>query len=304
MPRTAPLGLHGPAAATLRPTAALAAVSTLDTVLKWMIRLGYVVRGIIYLLPGIVALRLALGQPGGEMSQITAIQTIGREPFGRILLIGVGLGLAGYALWGVIRAIFDPLRKGRSPGGLAQRIGFAISAAAYMGLLVATFRYCLGPASPIAPSRDWIGALLERPLGVWLVAIIGVLWVVGAGFGQIVAGWRGRFTADLATERMSRLERRWANGLGRFGTVARGVVFAIIGILMVAIALHVGPRASADMGGALIAILRQPFGRILLAGTAFGLMTFGTFSILCSRWMRIQPAVPSSRLALSHSFAL
>ena len=103
---------------------------------------------------------------------------------------------------------------------------------------------------------------------------------------------------------MSRSERRWANRLGRIGIVARGAVFAVIGALMVAAALHAGARGSADLSGALVAILRQPFGRALLAAAAAGLIAFGAFSVMCARWMRIRTASTSSPHAPFHVFVL
>ena len=286
---------------SVRPAASAPAAKTVSAVLVRMVRLGYVVRGILYLLPGVLALRVALGRPGQDISPTTAIELIGHEPFGVVLLIGVGVGLAGYALWGLIRAVFDPLRKGRSSGGLAQRLGYATSAVAYLGLLAATIRFATRPTSHMGQPADWSGALLAHPLGGWVLAIIGVGWIIGAGLTQIVSGWRGKFQADLALERMSHTERRWANGLGRFGIVARGAIFSVIGALMVAAALHVRSRGSAGMGGALIEILRQPFGRALLGAAAIGLIAFGAFSVLCARWMRIQPAALSLRPGFFHS---
>jgi hypothetical protein len=299
-----PIETHKAPSGSVRPGVSAPAVSTLNTVLDRLVRFGYVVRGILYMLPGVLALRLALGRPGQDISPTRAIELIGHEPFGVVLLIAVGVGLAGYALWGVIRAVFDPLRKGHSASGIAQRIGFATSAAAYMGLLAATIRFATRPLSHMRQPTDWTAALLARPMGEWLAGIVGVGWIIGAGLAQIVSGWRGKFQADLATERMSSTERRWARGLGRFGIVARGAVFTVIGALMVAAALHLRPRGSAGMGGALIEILHQPFGRVLLAAAAVGLIAFGAFSIMCARWMRIRSIAPSTRSGFLHSFVL
>jgi hypothetical protein len=200
--------------------------------------------------------------------------------------------------------VLDTLHRGHSWNGIGQRFGYAISAVAYMGLVAATFRYAAGPQSHMGRPRDWTADLLEKPAGALMVVIIGVGWIIGAGLTQIVSGWRGKFQADLALDRMSRSERIWANRLGRFGTVARGVVFTIIGVLMVAAALHASPRSSSGMGGALVEILHQPFGRTLLAAAAVGLIAFGAFSVMCARWMRIRPVASSSRSGFFHSFVL
>src|SRR5512143_101328 len=75
-------------------------------------RFGFVVRGLIYFIIGVLALELALGAGGATATPTSAIALIGRQPDGKLLLAIVALGLAGYALWGFVRAILDPLGKG------------------------------------------------------------------------------------------------------------------------------------------------------------------------------------------------
>jgi putative effector of murein hydrolase LrgA (UPF0299 family) len=197
------------------------------------------------------------------------------------------VGLAGYSLWGLIRAIFDPLDRGRSASGIGQRLGYAFSAIAFAGLFVATVRYLVTAPHRIAEARDWTPSLLALPLGRWIVGIVGLFWLFGAGIVQIRAGWRGSFRKDLDLERVSPGERIWANRLGRIGIVARGVVFTIIGLLLLAAAVRSGSRR-AGMDGALLELARQPFGQVLLAATALGLIVFGIYSVMCSRWMRVR----------------
>jgi hypothetical protein len=256
-------------------------------------RFGLIVRGIIYAVPGALALREALGTHGGAMTQSGAIEMIGHQTYGRLLLVAVAVGLAGYALWGVIRAVFDPLRKGHSPLGLVKRFGFVTSAVAYSGLLVATLRYLTGGLPQIARPYDLTAGLLAKPFGAWLLGILGLCWIAGAGIAEIVRGWRGSFEKDLDLARRGSGERRWAMRLGRFGIVARGVVFTIIGMLMVGAALHANSGHADGMDGALLALAHQPFGRMLLAAAGLGLIAFGLFSAMCARWIRMRVAGPA-----------
>lgn len=255
-------------------------------------RFGLIVRGIIYFVPGVLAVQLAIGTHGGAMTQTGAIEMIGHRPFGRALLLAVAVGLAGYALWGVIRAVFDPLHKGHSPLGLAKRFGFATSALAYAGLLVATLRYLSGALSHVAKPNDWTAGLLAKPFGAWLLGIIGLCWIAGAGIGEIARGWRGSFADDLELERRALTERRWAMRLGRSGIVARGAVFTIMGMLLVGAAFHANPQPTGGMDAALLALAHQPFGRLLLAAAGLGLIAFGVFSAMCARWMRMHIGAP------------
>ena len=142
---------------------------------QWIERLarfGLIVRGVIASCR-VLALQLALGTHGAAMTQTGAIEMIGHQPFGRVLLVAVAVGLAGYSLWGVIRVVFDPLHKGHSPLGLAKRFGFATSALAYASLLLITIRYLMGALTHIAKLYDWTAGLLAKPFGAWLLGAVG-----------------------------------------------------------------------------------------------------------------------------------
>lgn len=264
-------------------------------------RFGYVVRGVIYLVIGVIALRLVFGIRGAAMTQTGAIVTIGRQPFGSFLLISVCVGLASYALWNAVCALLDPFHEGHSPGALVNRAGLASSAIAYAGLLVITIRFMVGTHLHSATSYAWISGLLAKPYGAWLIGIVGLATTAGAILGEIVPGIRGSFRDNLDLARRSRAEHRWAMRLGRVGIITRGIVFAIIGIYLVAAAFHANPHHQTGTDGALLGLARQPFGMALLAGAGLGLVTFGVFSIMCARWTRMHvgsaprsPALPSS----------
>ena len=104
-----------------------------------LIRLGYIARGLVWGIIGILAFQVALGSGGKLTNQQGAIAALGSAPGGKILLYVMLVGLIGYALWGVIRAIVDPLHQGKDAKGIAQRIGFLVSGISYGLLAVATY---------------------------------------------------------------------------------------------------------------------------------------------------------------------
>ena len=69
-----------------------------------LIRVGYGALGLIYLIIGFLAIKIAFGVSGSLQDQQGAITSIGQQLFGRILLGIVLIGLVGYTLWGLIRA--------------------------------------------------------------------------------------------------------------------------------------------------------------------------------------------------------
>ena len=84
---------------------------------EWLARAGFVARGLIYGIIGILAIKLAVGAGGKTTNQQGALKTIAHQPFGKVLLILVAIGLGGYALWRLVRALL-----GHGAGGLRQRL--------------------------------------------------------------------------------------------------------------------------------------------------------------------------------------
>ncbi len=102
-------------------------------------RIGYGTRGLIYIIMGLLAVQVALGKGGALASPLGAIAKIGKQPAGMLLLWIVLLGLISYSLWGVVRAVFDPLHKGNDMKGLIARGGFLVSAFGYAILILPTY---------------------------------------------------------------------------------------------------------------------------------------------------------------------
>ncbi len=259
---------------------------------KWvegLARIGYVVRGLLYIVVGILAVQVALGAGGETTDKKGAIEVIGVQPFGKVLLALMLLGLVGYSLWGFVRAFLDPLKRGTEPKGLAQRVGYLVSGLAYGSLVFPTLAYLQGSGGQGGSSQgsqDLTAKLLSVPMGQWIVAIIGIIGLLG-GLGQMWLGISADFKKDLKQGEMSNTERDWAIRAGRFGSIARGVVFALLGFFVLQAALRYDPQQAQGLDGALRTIAGQPYGPWLLAIVALGLVSFGIYSVLCARWIKV-----------------
>ncbi len=250
-------------------------------------RFGYITRGAIYALIGILALLLAVGAGGAATSPTSAIELIGKQPFGKFLLILVAIGLLGYALWGFVRAILDPLGRGSDAKGLFARAGFLFSGVSYGLMLIPTVLTLIGKSggSSQGSTSGVPSALMAGPLGKWLVIAFGVFWIA-AGISQCVVAYKGRFMRDIKTSVMTAKEIKALTSLGRIGYAARGIVFVLIGGIILQTAFAVGARHSQGFDGALAALAHAPYGEFLLAAIAIGLILFGAYSALCAKWIK------------------
>jgi hypothetical protein len=247
------------------------------------------VRGVLYLVVGFLALQLALGHGGAVTDKNGAIATIGSQPFGKVLLVLVLVGLAGYSAWGFVRAIFDPLDRGSDPKGIAQRIGYAVSGLTYGALIIPTLKFLMGAGDANKGgngSQDLTATLLSQPFGPWLVGLLGLIGM-GGGLGQIWQGVTADFKKDLKFREMSPDTQGKAIMVGRAGMVARGITFAMLGFFILQAALHHDPKQAKGLDGALQTLAAQPYGPWLLAAVALGLAAFGVYSLLCAKWIQL-----------------
>src|SRR5436190_24012967 len=67
-------------------------------------RPGLIARGVVYAVIGVLAIKVAVGSAGKAPNQQGALKTVAQQPFGKVLLIALAVGLAGYAGWRLIRA--------------------------------------------------------------------------------------------------------------------------------------------------------------------------------------------------------
>jgi len=90
--------------------------------LELLERLGYVVRGALYAVMGILALGIALSFGGGQTTDLTgSLRFLIGNPFGKLVLVAFAIGLAAYSVWGFVRAIYDPLHRGSDASGFIAR---------------------------------------------------------------------------------------------------------------------------------------------------------------------------------------
>ena len=75
----------------------------------WGARAGLAARAGIYLLMGLLALAVALGRSNSPTDQRGALTEIARHSGGKLLLVLLAVGFAGYALWRFSEAAFGVL---------------------------------------------------------------------------------------------------------------------------------------------------------------------------------------------------
>ncbi|MGV9255133.1 DUF1206 domain-containing protein [Streptomyces sp. NPDC003697] len=250
-------------------------------------RAGLTARGVIYLLVGVLALRIAFGDGSRQADRNGALQAIAGEPFGAVLLWALGLGLAGMALWRLSEAVFGSVGpEGRSAKKRLLAVGRFVFYVFVAGSVLAFAAGSGGPRSSDEQSRDVTAKVLEMPGGRWIVGVVGA-GIVVAGVWIGVQAVRRKYHKKLRLGEMSARTRRLVDVAGVGGGAARGLVFAAAGAFAIRAAVDYRPERAKGLDDTLRSFSDTPLGPWLLVLVAAGLVLFGLFSFALARWRRV-----------------
>jgi hypothetical protein len=252
-------------------------------------RWGLVARGVLYALVGILALKVALLGRGATPDRESALRSIADQPFGRLLLGAIAVGLAGYALWQLARAALGGnLEGGAEDEGMFRRIGYAARGLFYGAVFVSTTMLVIGADGGGDKQKEdkATAYVLDLPGGPFLVAGIG-LGFVGAGLFNFYYGVTRKFRENLKLVKMSAAEDKAYTVVAIVGLVARGVVFSLIGLFLLRAAYEYDPKEAVGIDGALAELAQASYGPLLLGLTAAGLFAFGLYSFIQARYREV-----------------
>ncbi|WP_019503670.1 DUF1206 domain-containing protein [Pleurocapsa sp. PCC 7319] len=253
-------------------------------------RFGYTAKGFVYSAIGILALLAAFGI-GGETTDTTgALEEIATQPFGKILLALIAFGLVGYVMWRLVQAINDPQNKGTDAKGIITRLGYVLSGVSYAGVAANAALLAIGSSNSGSggnSKQDWTAMVMEQPLGRWLVGLVGAV-VIGIGFWRLYEAYKIKFRKKLDLSELSWQYKDWLINICRFGIAARGVVFIMIGFFVLQAAHQFNPNKVKGLDGALLTLTQQPYGKVLLALMALGLIAYAVSLLVQARYGRIK----------------
>jgi hypothetical protein len=238
---------------------------------------GYAARGLVFIL--VAGLALFSGVSGGSPETKSALSTLLQQPFGRVWVGLIGAGLLGFVAWRLAQSVADADQHGRKMKALVVRAALFGSAITYLGLAACA----LGQACAImgesgAGEKGLAGWIMTQPFGPYLAIAVGIGFVVGGSITSL-KGLTGKYKRylKLDTDSLAAL-------ICVYGLVARGIVFAVTGVLFVFAGINVDPNQAGNMADALHWVRQLPFGSILNIAIAIGLAAFGVYNLIEARY--------------------
>ncbi len=254
-------------------------------------RAGLVSRAAIWLVTGALAARLAFEgnvEPGAEPDKSGALQTLARQPFGRVLLLVLVVGFAAMVAWSVAELVRK--RDGERSGHWGHRMVAAGRTAIYATLALSTVQLLVGDDKSDSGRQEELTArLLGGQVGRLLVGAV-ALALLGAAAFNIYRAVSRRYEKHWDRKRMDERARRIAGPIEAIGNLGHAMVFGLVGWFLSMAALHVDPREPKSLDESLSALVREPHGQLFCLVVAVGMVAWALTALAQSRWREIPAA--------------
>jgi H+/Cl- antiporter ClcA len=262
-----------------------------QTVIKIIAWIGFIAKGLVYFMVGLLALQTAIGVGGKTAGTKQALEEFIYQPLGSILLIGCMIGLFSHALWKILQSIVDPENRAKSKEVLLLRVVDFFTGILYLSFSYAAWQIFQGLniQSDSESTEVWVGRILELPFGKWLVLLIAFIIMI-AGIYQFYTAYRANFDYRFDIKNMNKKERVALRKIGQIGISAWGIVYCMVGILLYKAAISFNAEEAGGLDDALNALSEQPFGIWILGITAAGLMIYGIYLLILSYYHKIYEA--------------
>jgi hypothetical protein len=266
-----------------------------DESIKKFARFGMFAKGTVYVILGVLTAMAAFNVGGGKTtSKSGALEFIYQQPFGKILLALVALGLLGYVVWRFIQSIKDPENNGTDTKAMLKRIGYFVSALVYALVAFEAGRMVFsngssGGSGGNSQKQSLVAQILEMPAGQWIVGLIAIAFF-GKAIYQFYRSLSGKFARKVQDSELDQRVKSTLRKAGMAGYLARGVVIAIIGYFFLQAALQSNPGEVEGTKGAFQFISSMSYGPWLLGVVAIGLACYGVFMFVKARYQ----VLPSS----------
>lgn len=244
---------------------------------------GFVMSGLVHVLIGVIALRMALGGSSEDADQSGALRTLAEAPGGSILLWIGGLAMAALVLWHLAETWFGARWKHDVKDRAAHVLTTLPKAVVYGALAVTSLRFAAGSGSDSGQQTTELTAGLMGSVAGRALIVVVALVVIGVGGYHVFKGASRGFEDDLRIP-----QGETATGAivvtGVLGYIAKGIALVGVGLMFGWAALGADPEKASGLDGALKAMAQLPAGTALLAVVGVGLMLYGVYAVLRSRY--------------------
>ncbi|MCX5045355.1 DUF1206 domain-containing protein [Aldersonia sp. NBC_00410] len=267
--------------------------ATDSTAFERAARAGHVVSGVVHLLIAYLIVRIAVGS-SGNADQSGALSEVASKPGGAVALWVAAAAFLAMALWRLAEMVVGQ-HPGESSGGTdsadgesgdesdwfdrGKALGLAV---VYIGFAITAVQFARGSGKSSGEQNAGLSArLMESGLGKAVLVVVGLV-IVAVGVYHVYKGASKNFMDDLKTNDSKVIEP-----LGIVGYIAKGIVLAGAGILVIVAVWTADPSKATGIDGAVKTLGDAPFGKILLFLAAIGIAVYGLYCFVMARFAKM-----------------
>jgi len=256
-------------------------------------RVGYVAKGLVFLLVGGLAVAAAAGLGGTATDPSGALVMLTHVPAGRAVLALIALGLIAHAAFrAALLVVGEPYVKRGPASRVLRRVANGFGALVYVGMAITAGALAVGWGARVhtnkdAETRQLSARILTAPFGRLFLTGVAVGILVAAVVQLVRAFGPNHVREQLRGGEMTEGQRRLVIVVARIAFAARGIVLGACGYFMARAAIDGAPHEARGPAGALHAVGELPHGKLWLATVGAGLIAVGAYSFLEARWRQL-----------------
>ncbi|HET8752944.1 MAG TPA: DUF1206 domain-containing protein [Salinimicrobium sp.] len=259
----------------------------MDRNLKNMARAGYVAKGSVYAITGILTFMAAFNMGGQKTGKLQVLQFLDQQSFGNALLILMAVGLACYAAWRFVQSVSDPEGIGSHGKAKAKRFAFFISGIIYLGLAVTAVLRVINAGNSGSGSAASKSSILASDIGLLLLGAAGVAIII-AGIYQFKQAYSKSFMKHFDMLTLDREKRKMLKNSAYIGLCSRGVIFLIIGYFALRAAITSNPSQIKTTADAFAFLQESDYGSWLMGIVAAGLVGYAIYMFMMAKYRRFR----------------
>jgi uncharacterized membrane protein YidH (DUF202 family) len=264
-----------------------------DNAGAWVTRfakVGLTAKGIVYCLLGVLAFMAAfeIGDADKNAGSAGVFNLITQQPFGKVILAAVAIGLVCYTIWRFIQAFKDTEHKGDGAKGYGKRIAYFLSGLAYAALAFSAAKFLFTNKQEEGDQQQEVAReLLSNSFGQMLATVVALI-LIGIGIFQLYLALSGKYKKHVQKNNLDAKAESLMLRTGMLGYISRGLVWLIVGGMFLKAAWSANSNEAGDTNRAFHWIESSDYGSYLLAAIALGLICYGLFMLVRARYQPVR----------------
>lgn len=261
--------------------------------IKRTAQIGLIANGLVYTLVGLITFGAAFGFSYHQGGRFEVLDWLYQLPYGEAILGIVTVGLLCYAAWRFVQGIMDTENNGKTLMGLANRFGFLVTGFVYIAFayhaILLTAGFTIDEETQIT-RKSVAEKLLMHPQGRWLLGAIAI-GTMCVGIFQAYHALSGGYRKHVEECRLREENKIVLIKTGFWGFIAVGVVWLVLGYMLLRAAIYFNPTEAGDDTSAFYFVeysFGSGIGSIMLGLIAVGLLCFGLFNFVRAQYEYIK----------------